>query len=126
VAVPCESSSFVGRRPEVNQAWLLLEGSRRMTLVKTGGVGMTWVATAMSGRSPPGTAFAELGALPDPALADGRPMAVTDVKKAINAAGHGCPTVGRAAGRLGIEKRPIRREGGFGIEAWGVSASHRV
>jgi hypothetical protein len=36
----------------------------------------------------------------------------------MDAAGHGWPTVRHAAGRLGIEKRPIRREGGFGIEAW--------
>jgi hypothetical protein len=46
-------------------------------------------------------------------------MAVTNVKKAMDArAGRGWPTVRRAAGRLGIEMRPIRREGGFGIEAW--------
>ena len=31
-----------------------------------------------------------------------------------------------AGHRDGIEKRPIRREGGFGIEAWGVGATHRV
>jgi hypothetical protein len=36
----------------------------------------------------------------------------------MDAAGHSWATVRRAAERLGIEKRPIRREGGFGIEAW--------
>ena len=101
-----------------------------MMLVGPGGLRktrlVTRVATAVERSFPARPAFAELGALPDPALADGRPMAVTDVKKAMDAAGHGWPTVRRAAGRLGIEKRPIRREGGFGIEAWGVGATHRV
>lgn len=87
---------------------------------------VTRVATAVERSFPARTAVAELGALPDPAFADGRPMAVTDVKKAMDATGHDWPTVRRAAGRLGIEKRPIRREGGFGIEAWGVGATHRV
>jgi hypothetical protein len=38
---------------------------------------------------PTGAAFAELGAMPDQALAAGRLMAVTDVKKAMDTAGHG-------------------------------------
>jgi hypothetical protein len=44
------------------------------------------VAAAVERSFPAGTAFAELGALPDPVLADGRPMAVTDVKKGMDAA----------------------------------------
>jgi putative DNA primase/helicase len=50
-------------------------------------------------------------------LANG-PMAATDIKKATDAASHSWRTVTRAAERLGIMKRPIRREGGFGVEAW--------
>ena len=67
---------------------------------------VTRVALAVKRSLPVGTAFAELGALPDPALADRLPMAVTAVKKAMDAAGHGWPTVRHAAGRFGIESDP--------------------
>jgi hypothetical protein len=50
-------------------------------------------------------------------LAEGaRP--VGDIKKAMDAAGHSWRTVTRASERPGIVKRPVRPEGGFGIEAW--------
>jgi hypothetical protein len=78
-----------------------------MMLVGPGGVGKTRLVTRVATveRSfPARPVVAELGALPDPALADGRPMAVTAVKKAMDAAGHDWPTVRRAAGRLGILK----------------------
>ena len=69
VAEPWEPSSFVGRRPGVDQARLLLEGSRRMMLVVPGGLRktrlVTRVATAVERSFPAGPAFAELGALPD-------------------------------------------------------------
>jgi len=57
-------------------------------------------------------------------LAEG-PRGVADVKKAMDAAGHSWAIVRRAADRLGIEKRPIRREGGFG-RGLGVAATEHV
>jgi RecA-family ATPase len=58
-------------------------------------------------------------------LANG-PMTVADVKKATDAGGHSWRTVTRAAERFGVVKRPIRREGGFGVEALGVGATEHI
>jgi hypothetical protein len=61
-----------------------------MMLVGPGGVDKTRLVTRWprpwSGRSPRELRSLSWGALPDPVLADGRPMAVTDVKKGMDAA----------------------------------------
>ena len=79
-----DRSSFVGRRPEVDRARRLLEGSRLVTLVGPGGVGKTRlvirVARAVERSFPAGTVFAELSTVREPALVASQVAQALDVQ----------------------------------------------
>lgn len=71
-SLPCELTSFIGRRHELTEAKRLLSGSRLVTFTGTGGVGKTRLALKVGSdvrrTFADGVWLVELGQLRDPAL----------------------------------------------------------